>query len=75
MRSGTGSRRTQASKFPVSLLAGDKSPAHLGERLALQQAIPRAGRLTMHGQGQGQGHNAERTAPARVAEAVARVMN
>jgi hypothetical protein len=51
------------------LLGGDKSPAHLSERLdALRQALPHASRLTMHGQG----HNAERTAPARVAEAVAR---
>jgi pimeloyl-ACP methyl ester carboxylesterase len=59
-------------EVPVLLLGGDKSPAHLGERLdALQQALPHAARLTMHGQG----HNAERTAPARVAEAVARVMN
>jgi len=56
---------------PVLLLGGDKSPAHLRERLdALRQALPHADRLTMHGQG----HNAERTAPARVAEAVARVM-
>ena len=55
--------------LPVLLLAGDKSPAHLAERLdALRQALPRATRMTMHGQG----HNAERTAPARVAEAVAR---
>jgi len=56
---------------PVLLHGGDKSPAHLRERLdALRQALPHADRLTMHGQG----HNAERTAPARVAEAVARVM-
>jgi len=55
--------------LPVLLLAGDKSPAHLGERLdALRRALPDASRLTMHGQG----HNAERTAPARVAEAIAR---
>jgi len=55
--------------LPVLLLAGDKSPAHLGERLdALRQARPQATRMTMHGQG----HNAERSAPARVAEAVAR---
>jgi len=55
--------------LPVLLLAGDKSPAHLGERLdALRRTLPDASRLTMHGQG----HNAERTAPARVAEAIAR---
>jgi pimeloyl-ACP methyl ester carboxylesterase len=68
-----GNRLTAYAKIdlPVLLLAGDKSPAHLGERLeALRQALPHAARVTMHGQG----HNAERTAPARVAGAVATFM-
>jgi pimeloyl-ACP methyl ester carboxylesterase len=56
-------------EVPVLLLAGSKSPRHLGERLdALQRVLPRSRRLTMHGQG----HNAERTAPDRVAQAIAR---
>jgi pimeloyl-ACP methyl ester carboxylesterase len=56
-------------ELPVLLLAGDRSPAHLITRLdALQQALPRAHRLTMHGQG----HNANDRAPARVAAAIAR---
>ena len=66
-----GSRLSAYAKIdlPVLLLGGDKSPAHLGKRLdALRQALPHTTRMTMHGQG----HNAERTAPARVAEAVAR---
>jgi len=53
--------------LPVLLLAGDRSPAHLGTRLdALQRALPHSRRVTMHGQG----HNAERSAPARVAKAI-----
>jgi len=69
-----GNRLSAYAKIdlPVLLLGGDKSPAHLGERLdALRQALPHAARMTMHGQG----HNAARTAPARVAEAVTRVMS
>lgn len=58
--------------LPVLLLGGDKSPAHLGARLdALQQTLPGARRMTMHGQG----HNAERTAPGRVAGAVTRFVD
>ena len=54
--------------LPILLLGGDKSPAHLAERLdALGRALPRSRRLVMHGQG----HNAERQAPGRVAKAIA----
>jgi pimeloyl-ACP methyl ester carboxylesterase len=56
-------------EVPVLLLAGSRSPRHLGERLdALQRVLPRSRRLTMHGQG----HNAERGAPDRVAKAITR---
>jgi pimeloyl-ACP methyl ester carboxylesterase len=52
---------------PILLLGGDKSPGHLGARLdALEHALPRTRRLLMHGQG----HNAERSAPDRVAAAI-----
>jgi pimeloyl-ACP methyl ester carboxylesterase len=55
--------------LPILLLGGDKSPKHLGERLdALEKALPHTRRLLMHGQG----HNAENTAPSRVAQAIAR---
>jgi pimeloyl-ACP methyl ester carboxylesterase len=58
--------------LPVLLLSGDKSPAHLAERLeALEGALPRSRRLVMHGQG----HNAERQAPDRVATAIARFID
>ncbi|MCU7724655.1 alpha/beta hydrolase [Actinoplanes sp. KI2] len=66
-----GNRLSAYAKIdlPVLLVGGDKSPAHLRKRLdALRRALPQASRLTMHGQG----HNAERTAPARLAEAVAK---
>jgi hypothetical protein len=51
-------------------IAASRSPAS-GLPAATLAALPHTGRLTMHGQG----HNAERTASARVAEAVATVMN
>jgi pimeloyl-ACP methyl ester carboxylesterase len=55
--------------LPILLLGGDKSPKHLGERLdALEKALPHTRRLLMHGQG----HNANNTAPRRVAQAIAR---
>jgi pimeloyl-ACP methyl ester carboxylesterase len=54
---------------PVLLVTGDRSPRHLRERLdALQTVLPGARRVTMHGQG----HNAERSAPERLAEIVGR---
>ena len=57
---------------PVLLLAGDRSPAHLGTRLeALRQALPHSQRMVMHGQG----HNAESRAPDRVAAAITRFMD
>ncbi|MFC0864529.1 alpha/beta fold hydrolase [Sphaerimonospora cavernae] len=52
---------------PVLLLGGDRSPAHLSERLdALARVLPRAERAVLRGQG----HTAHGTAPAEVAEAV-----
>lgn len=55
--------------MPVLLIGGDKSPAHLGERLdALGKVLPRHRRLTLHGQG----HNADRRAPDRLAKAIAK---
>jgi pimeloyl-ACP methyl ester carboxylesterase len=59
-------------EMPILLLGGDKSPRHLTERLdALEQTLPRARRLVLHGQG----HNAERRAPGRVAEAIVTFVN
>jgi pimeloyl-ACP methyl ester carboxylesterase len=53
---------------PVLLIAGERSPRHLIERLdALQAVLPRASRVTLPRTG----HTAERTAPARLAEAIA----
>jgi pimeloyl-ACP methyl ester carboxylesterase len=57
---------------PVLLLTGDRSPRHLHDRLdALRAVLPDTRRVTMHGQG----HTAERSAPARVAEIVARFVH
>lgn len=54
-------------ELPVVLLGGDRSPAHLGERLdALARALPRAEPVVLHGQG----HNANRGAPDQVARVV-----
>lgn len=54
--------------LPILLVGGDRSPRHLAERLdALERALPRTRRVVMHGQG----HNAERQAPDRVARAIA----
>jgi pimeloyl-ACP methyl ester carboxylesterase len=66
-----GNRLEAYSKIdvPVLMLTGDRSPRHLHERLdAVQGVLPDARRVTMHGQG----HTAQRSAPARVAEIVAR---
>ncbi|XVV11691.1 alpha/beta fold hydrolase [Actinoplanes sp. CA-131856] len=53
---------------PVLLLGGSRSPRHLVERLdALERTLPGATRTTMRGLG----HTAERTAPGRVAAAIA----
>ncbi|WP_206068001.1 alpha/beta fold hydrolase [Nonomuraea composti] len=53
---------------PVVLLGGDRSPAHLGERLdALERVLPGARRVLLTGQG----HSAHAKAPDRVAEVVA----
>jgi pimeloyl-ACP methyl ester carboxylesterase len=54
-------------EMPILLVGGDKSPKHLGERLdALEKVLPHTRRLLMHGQG----HNAERSAPDRLAAAI-----
>ncbi|MGW4946274.1 alpha/beta fold hydrolase [Actinoplanes sp. NPDC004185] len=59
-------------KMPILLIGGDKSPRHLTERLdALEQALPHARRLLLHGQG----HNAERRAPQRLATAIAKFID
>ncbi|WP_238009730.1 alpha/beta hydrolase [Dactylosporangium sp. AC04546] len=50
------------------LLGGERSPAHLAERLdALTAAIPHAERVTLPGQG----HGANLSAPSAVARVVA----
>ncbi|MEV0380093.1 alpha/beta hydrolase [Nonomuraea sp. NPDC050643] len=52
---------------PVVLLGGDRSPAHLGERLdALARVLPRAERVIMRGQG----HAAHTKAPDQVAAVI-----
>jgi pimeloyl-ACP methyl ester carboxylesterase len=54
-------------EVPTVLLGGDRSPAHLGERVdALARALPRAERVVLHGQG----HNANLGAPDQVAHVV-----
>ncbi|TMR98048.1 alpha/beta fold hydrolase [Nonomuraea basaltis] len=54
-------------KAPVVLLGGDRSPAHLGERLdALERVLPQAERVVLRGQG----HSAHAKAPGRVAAAI-----
>jgi pimeloyl-ACP methyl ester carboxylesterase len=69
-----GNRLEAYSKIdvPVLLLTGDRSPRHLHERLnALRAVLPDMRRVTMHGQG----HTAERSAPERVAQIVARFVD
>jgi len=57
----------QIDDAPVVLVGGDRSPAHLGERLdALARALPRAEPVVLHGQG----HNANLGAPDRIARVV-----
>ena len=54
---------------PIVLLGGDRSPAHLGERLdALERVLPNTERVVLHGQG----HAANALAPGRVADVIAR---
>jgi pimeloyl-ACP methyl ester carboxylesterase len=58
--------------LPVLLIGGDKSPRHLTERLdALERALPHTRRVLLHGQG----HNAERQAPDRVARAITKFID
>ena len=53
---------------PVLLLEGERSPRHLRDRTdALGEVLPAAVRVVLAGQR----HTAERTAPGRVAEAIA----
>jgi pimeloyl-ACP methyl ester carboxylesterase len=64
-----GNRLAAYSKIdrPVLLITGDQSPRHLRERLgALQAVLPDARRVTLAGEG----HNAERTSPDRLAQAI-----
>ena len=57
---------------PVVLLGGERSPAHLGERLdALERVMPNTERVRMRRQG----HAAKSLAPARVAEVIASLGN
>ncbi|MEV4252812.1 alpha/beta hydrolase [Spirillospora sp. NPDC049652] len=64
---GVGIERFAALDLPVTLIQGDESPAHLGERLAdLAAALPDARIVTLAGQG----HFANRTAPHLLADAV-----
>jgi pimeloyl-ACP methyl ester carboxylesterase len=54
---------------PVVLLGGERSPAHLGDRLdALERAMPNTERVRLRRQG----HAANSLAPARVAEVITR---
>jgi len=53
---------------PIVLLGGDRSPAHLGERLdALERVLPHTERVVMHRQG----HGANALAPGKVADVIA----
>jgi pimeloyl-ACP methyl ester carboxylesterase len=55
-------------EVPVVLLGGDRSPAHLGERLdALARTLPRAERVVLRGQG----HAAHTRAPDEIARVIA----
>jgi pimeloyl-ACP methyl ester carboxylesterase len=65
-----GDRRADYAgiRRPVLLIGGDRSPEHLGLRLdALEQALPEVRRVTLRGQG----HGANRTAPAELARLIA----
>ncbi|WP_049577773.1 alpha/beta fold hydrolase [Nonomuraea sp. SBT364] len=56
-----------AIETPVVLLGGDRSPAHLGDRLdALERRLPHPRRVTLRGQG----HGAHLRAPAEVARVI-----
>jgi pimeloyl-ACP methyl ester carboxylesterase len=53
---------------PTVLLGGDRSPAHLGERLdALERMLPHAERVVLHGQG----HFANVFAPGKLGNVIA----
>jgi len=55
--------------LPVLLLTGEQSPRHLRERTrTLQAVLPHPERATLPGEG----HNAERSAPAKLADLIAR---
>jgi pimeloyl-ACP methyl ester carboxylesterase len=67
--SGPGSPTCYGAFSPTTvLLGGDRSPAHLGERLdALARRMPRAESVVLHGQG----HGAHQRAPDQVARVIA----
>lgn len=66
-RLGIGVARFGALDLPTTLLEGDRSPAHLRERVAhLAAVLPNARVLTLAGHG----HVAHRTAPAELAQAI-----
>ena len=53
---------------PIVLLGGDRSPAHLGERLdALERVLPHTERVVLHGRG----HAANAFAPGKLADVIA----
>ena len=66
---GVGLDRYARLDLPVLLLGGDRSPAHLRERLdALAAVLPRPERVVVL---EGQGHMANLRAPGQVAEVIA----
>ncbi|GAA2893651.1 hypothetical protein GCM10020220_099570 [Nonomuraea rubra] len=67
-RSGSAWTRTRASGRRWCCWGGDRSPAHLGERLdALERTLPHPRRVLLPGQG----HSAHAKAPDRVAAVIA----
>jgi pimeloyl-ACP methyl ester carboxylesterase len=57
-------------EVPTVVLSGERSPAHLGERIdALARTLPRAEKVVLHRQG----HDANRRAPDDVARVITRL--
>ncbi|MGH4031373.1 alpha/beta fold hydrolase [Actinomycetota bacterium Odt1-20B] len=64
---GVGVDRFTSLDVPTTLVAGERSPAHLRQRIAdLADALPHARVVTLLGQG----HAAHRTAPGTLAEVI-----
>jgi pimeloyl-ACP methyl ester carboxylesterase len=64
---GTRLNTYASIEHPVLLIGGDKSPAHLGDRLdILERTIPHTERVVLRGQG----HSANQRAPRRLADAI-----